>query len=385
MQNPNNSPSVEELAKPKFEFSLGGVVKGGWQLIFNNLGMSIVLSLMFLVPFVAYSAMSFIMLESAQESREGVLEVEGVLLVSSRWADDLNNFIESFEANGSVAVSDTTKQSVESVRAFVLDIERQLEDDETKNIDEISTENINQEELLADLDELSAFIASVKEEGSIDTTDAKIALNNVQAYYDSVFSTISIGAIAILVLLVLIFIFIFMLPVTFILHFGLVALSKGTASVRDMFPSMGKVVKYIVAYILYQVLLIVIPVISVGIIALGVFASAWIGIIVTLLLMLIWIFVAVRYAFVGFSILDRNTSIIESFKDSSTLVSGAYLKLIGITIVVSIITGLSMFLTLGLGILFFVYPFSYFCYAYTYKALQQRADEKTSVNNQGMV
>lgn len=47
--------SVQELTKPKFEFSLSAIIKGGWKACFNNLGAAVVISLVWLVLALAPS------------------------------------------------------------------------------------------------------------------------------------------------------------------------------------------------------------------------------------------------------------------------------------------------------------------------------------------
>ena len=384
MENNNNTNnlSAQELTKPKFQFSLGAVVKGAFSTVFDNLGASIVASLLFIgvaIIFFVISLGTGLLFTTAPGDDKGVLKVDDTLLLSTDWTDSINNFVNQVEQEGVVAVTNTTKQSVESLRVFVDNISTQvIENGGELRWSDISTENLNRDEILDALTALNTFIKSADKNG-VDTDSAQIALNNLSAYYNETFVHISWTFVPLLIAIMIGMFLIALLPIAFISHFGLVALSSGSASMRDLFPSFRKTMKFIGATMLYQIMLIVLPVALFTFIALTASIDdlyIWVALVMIIITPIV-LYIAIRYAFVGYSILERNTSIVESFKDSSALVKGAYLKLIAITIVVMVLTVISMFVTLGIGFLFFVYPFQYFAYVYTYKALQQRATERT--------
>ena len=387
--NNNNNPSVQEPARPKFEFSLGAIVKGAWSTLFDNLGTCIVASFIFIFVMGLYIGVIFAagLLSDDGGSDEGVVRINDYPPISSKWVDDISAFLDSVEADGSVAVTNQAQQSVESLRAFVLELSTQIEESDALTLSNFSTENLDRQEISDAIAELRALVSAVSENESvnIDTKTATIALNNIQAYDTLVFSNwllllVPIAMFAIVFMLMI-------LPAIFIIHFGLVAMSKGRASMRDLFPSWGKIGKYLVAYI-GQMIVIISPMVLAFIVSTLLITESdatdvstgalLLTIVVFLLGVLLYLYFSVKYAFVGYSILDRNTSIIDSFRDSSAVTKGGFtkLKIMVAYIIVQLIATIALFVTLFTGIFFFVMPFQFLAYVYIYKALQQKRESE---------
>lgn len=125
---------------------------------------------------------------------------------------------------------------------------------------------------------------------------------------------------------------------------------NGTARVSDLFPSLSKVGIYFVSSILYCLLMIA-------------------GFLLLVFPMVIW---GLRYFFFGFSILDRNTGIVESLRDSAKITYGAKWDLLGLLFALWVVNVIGI-LCLLVGV-FATFPLTVLAQAYVYRKLVQKTE-----------
>ena len=148
----------------------------------------------------------------------------------------------------------------------------------------------------------------------------------------------------------------------FVYNFALAAVSKGKVSTSAFFLSLEKFKKVFVTHLIWLAPLVIITSLPISESATG---------LLYIPLIVIVMYFLIKYAFAEFVILDKNTSVVDGFKQSGEITANVKPQIVLITVVVFVCATAFSIITLGLGLLV-AFALIEFAYAYTYKALRQR-------------
>ncbi len=187
-----------------------------------------------------------------------------------------------------------------------------------------------------------------------------------------------------------------------ILSFGLItisikAISGAKIAWNDIFSKFGSLIKYFLSTILYGLLLVVglIPLmvaififVARGDIALSNPTSIlqnsnaiWLISILGILALLTfgwYVFMAVKYQFYSFSIADKNSTILGSFKNSAKITSGVKSKLIMFLVVLTLLNIVTAVMTFGFGIIVTM-PLSMLALASVYRKITLQSESNDAL------